>query len=1236
MKKVQYLLIFILFLLLLTKLSAQQGSLQEDEDFHFAMQLQDKGMNDLAAQQFLKFTENYPGSINSPQAYFNAGQNLEKIDSLSAAANIYLQLLMQYPQSALTDQALLKRGNLLFKLGEPLNAALTLERLSLFASKSALIPEAQLQAGRAYLACDKMINAIDAVNFVLENYPTHPLRFEAYLLAAEIYGKQGSFQLAFNALNKVSGSRLEDDLAFRASLLKAELYANSGRYSQSDSLLTDIVKSGKTSDYVGEAAVRLAISLQHQGNYRQSLEIVQSQLTKKLPAATTARLQLILGDNYYLSGDLEQARQNYEKISKPELENKFQYGLDFRLGVVKHKLNRNNDAIVHFRTIVEDSLCTNIAVREKSLLNLAALLANAGHVLQASRLLQDKILDDNFNSFRDELVFELGNLLNFKLQDRGGARSSYAAITAINPWSRFLDDAQLAIARSYESENNLAAAVSEYRRFLSLFPGSDEFENVQTRLDILQKFAPASLSQLQQSFATMFAVTPVSLTETQRTIQLAKTTVHVFHDYPRALELLQQALAVIPTESAERAELVYYQAFCHSALMEKYIIENQPVKAAEQQSLLQQVIQTLRSQYPGNYWSGIAMYRFVKATLLTLDSPTTKIPLLESTLADMSDDARCDSLKYDLSMQLVKQIILAGDNSVDWLKLQKANIICSDVISKKLSPDIYAGVLFYYAHVLHRLGETDSAIVLLQKSIVLNNNTTCLDSKLLLADIYVERSQPELTMLLLQDIVDHYFYSRHSYAAKSRLIGLLMEKGELDKARAIINREMPAIPEELQPFYADPLIDEQVLWMYTQLNIDPANPLQTMSAFRNYLYNTKTGKYRGTALLALGDQAAAMNNREVAIGHYDEIIHSFPQDSLAQLAQVRKADMFYDRGMWVEARSQYNLIKNHLTGDLAVHASAREIVCDFKLDNVNRAKSLANDFLKKYPGKANEAQFLYEEGEYFVRQKEFEPAEKLFKNLAKKFSDMPEGAQGDLGLGRMYIITGKPDDALKILTQIPEKYKDPDVIATGYLYLATFYYENRLLAQCISACENVIKIQKPGLLHAQAMDFLIKCYDEFRLKDKAIATIRDYINLYPDSPDILTKKIQIGIFLYDLKDYERAISELKQLKPLVNAEEDPEVQYWIAKSYADKGDTEQAIVEFLKVKYLYKPTKLPWGVTALYEAGLAYRKLGNFSKAIELLSQVLRERGATDNIGRAAGERIKEIEQDMQRVKANG
>ena len=78
---------------------AQQATLQEEQDFRFAIQLENKGLFDLAALQFERFAESYPMSVQAPHALFRAAQNYEKADSLSRAARDYQMILFQYPQS---------------------------------------------------------------------------------------------------------------------------------------------------------------------------------------------------------------------------------------------------------------------------------------------------------------------------------------------------------------------------------------------------------------------------------------------------------------------------------------------------------------------------------------------------------------------------------------------------------------------------------------------------------------------------------------------------------------------------------------------------------------------------------------------------------------------------------------------------------------------------------------------------------------------------------------------------------------------------------------------------------------------------------------------------------------------------------------------------------------------------------------------------------------------------------
>ena len=110
-----------------------------------------------------------------------------------------------------------------------------------------------------------------------------------------------------------------------------------------------------------------------------------------------------------------------------------------------------------------------------------------------------------------------------------------------------------------------------------------------------------------------------------------------------------------------------------------------------------------------------------------------------------------------------------------------------------------------------------------------------------------------------------------------------------------------------------------------------------------------------------------------------------------------------------------------------------------------------------------------------------------------------------------------------------------------------------------------------------------------------------------------------------LSEYNRAAEYFRNVKQDADAETEAEIQYWIRKCYYNMGLFEQAIFELLKVNYLSKPTKLPWATTALYEAGLAYTKLGNSRQAKQLFEKIIKKEGAASDLGRIAKQRIEEI-----------
>jgi TolA-binding protein len=116
------------------------------------------------------------------------------------------------------------------------------------------------------------------------------------------------------------------------------------------------------------------------------------------------------------------------------------------------------------------------------------------------------------------------------------------------------------------------------------------------------------------------------------------------------------------------------------------------------------------------------------------------------------------------------------------------------------------------------------------------------------------------------------------------------------------------------------------------------------------------------------------------------------------------------------------------------------------------------------------------------------------------------------------------------------------------------------------------------------------------------------------------------VFSASLKEFSNALESFRDVQKDATDDTEAEIQYWIGKCYYETGQFEEAVLEFLKVKYVSKPTQLPWAATALYEAGTAYMRLKDRDKARQMFQKIVSSEGAASDLGRIAVKRIQEID----------
>jgi tetratricopeptide (TPR) repeat protein len=206
-----------------------------------------------------------------------------------------------------------------------------------------------------------------------------------------------------------------------------------------------------------------------------------------------------------------------------------------------------------------------------------------------------------------------------------------------------------------------------------------------------------------------------------------------------------------------------------------------------------------------------------------------------------------------------------------------------------------------------------------------------------------------------------------------------------------------------------------------------------------------------------------------------------------------------------------------------------------------------------------------------------------------------------------------------------EDYPDSELKWSALLSLGLAAYKAEKYPEAAVALRRVWESPDAAPVHHTAFDALVTVYKDSRFWDAAVSLSREYLKRLPDSPDEVDRRMDIGWFFLQMGQWDDAIHQYRSLLPLPDAEREAEAQYYIGESYMAKGEYRTAILEFLRVKILGRKTKLDWGVTALYQAGICYEKLGESEGAARMYRRIVDETGAASNYGRTAQKRLDDL-----------
>lgn len=142
--------------------------------------------------------------------------------------------------------------------------------------------------------------------------------------------------------------------------------------------------------------------------------------------------------------------------------------------------------------------------------------------------------------------------------------------------------------------------------------------------------------------------------------------------------------------------------------------------------------------------------------------------------------------------------------------------------------------------------------------------------------------------------------------------------------------------------------------------------------------------------------------------------------------------------------------------------------------------------------------------------------------------------------------------------------------------------------------------------------------------DKASELFKRVIDDYPDEKGFDAERLNIGLFFLKEKEYDLSFKSFMQV--ISSAEDDRlkvEAHFWLGETFQGSGRLEDAVIEYLKISYLY-PENDMWAGTARFRAGEIFEMQGRVDEAI-LMYQKLSSKYKGDERGKFAVKKVEEI-----------
>lgn len=1185
------------FLILALPILVFAQDTKENADFKLAVNLYNDKMYDLAVEQFRQFIGSYPNTQQGIEARFYLGLSQSKLNKHDDARLTFQNFALAFPDHPKAPDAWWNVAEAYVAMKNSHEAALAFERVKTFHPKSKLAPAALAKASEYFDVSGGRENAKKTLRTLIQDYSSADVALPARLRLAEIYVSENQFELARAESKRVADLSKEPAQKSHALVLVAEALTKLGKYDEAQNSLNDVVKNYPSTPSYYSALLLLGSLQRDVGNFDDAVASWKTVAddSSKAPVAVRQYALLEMGDSYGLREEYAKSLSYYEKA----LLLKGARGTEalLKAGRAAEKINNPSKAFGYYKRALDDSLTQN--ARKKALLGAlhsATAAKNFNEALRFSLIFQEQFPTD---ARLASVLFDAAKIYQDQLKDFHQAINLYEQILHDAPASPFVDDALLNEAEALRQSGSLEQAVQLYESLEKRFPASELIERARDAAEAIRLFELKDRDAGLEKLALLIGDVIAQESKGDLAFRLAEIYYHELKDYEHAANQYKQAL-LLKLSPAKYPTAWYY----HAKSYENLSLKHRLTIGAETGNLASQAIasyDTLLVRFPRNEFFEDAVIAQFKLKLQTASSPAEVRKIEVDFQKNYSTAKRKD------------EAVLALGKAYQGLKsYEDASVTFRAFLKQYPASNLVADAMVQFGQSLAATGAKDTADIVLQNYYSkFPDHPSSAQVAWDLAKRYSEKGNAAQAMALYQTIGQSYFYTSFNNNLDVLKGDAYIQAGDVANA---IKHYQDCISSAQKESGDDSEIPRTIFFKLASSYEKAGNTFEAKKYYAAYLARDPLSEQAGLAYYALAKIAGSENNLMLASKYFQEASR-FSLGSPDQLnpAIVESAELFFRNEDYTNAITRYTEAVQKSKGDsIQQYLQSRIIVCYFRLNNVKEADSKAAVFIKSFPDQPRyAAEFEYERGMYSLRRNDLANAKKYFNNVIQRYSRTSSVPSALYGNARIAELSDKPKEAIQMYQALVQQYPNDNIAPRVQLSLGNLYYAQEQWDPAARQFKAVLESDTRAPELAQfAMNNLILAYKELNLNDAALELTRKYIERFPDDPELVNKRIEIGVLYQKLGYYDQAALHLQSLLENANADLEAEIRYYIGEAWFYKGDYQQAILEFLKVPYLVtKRTKVDWSATAYYMAGQSYEKMSKFDQAIAMYKQIIERPG---------------------------